>query len=399
MLKFATLACISVICNITLFGQSPFSWVAGQEALTIRNQIWIRNLKSDKFELLKKHSPFPLPVNSGKIAASWDGNNLYIIETIKKKKIRLRHAFNLNSETGPHWFWRENIDLIGSYNCLAVSNKKAILIQDDILNKDQIAISRLILWDIEDGSVKNLFERENFHGATLASAVLVENVFVVMLNDGTILEVDPDLQILRELKSNFWPEISNSYITSTVNPKGEPIYFQPHFRGSAFFDSSGAIYFPLQVREKNHWDSMALSTYWDNLKQNERDWAIANGKWPVKEGSFDGSDDVAVILRFDKEKRLTKIPESDFSAFLEQDKYTHQWRWSANQAFSIIGTNAYGKIVPIESLLDEEAGKTLILEDSPGNDKEMKGGLDQPTPSKDVAPKQKNIVGSKTFSE
>jgi hypothetical protein len=343
--------------------------VAGKETIVFQHRVRERNLKSGLFEPLKKQST-PVAADSPRRSfESWDGEYLYVVEVTTNKNIQAQYAFNLDSAYGPHWFWREPASLSGSYRFLAAYGRKLLIQEDGQKNSQNMPVARFHLWDLDSGSTKTILERENSRSNIVASAALRDYSLILVINDGSIFQLDNDFSTILELKSNFWPDLSELYIQSLVGPKGETINFPPHFRGDAFFDTTGSMYFAMQVREKNHWDSQAIASFWDSLKPAERDWMITNGKWPIAAGSFDGSDDVAVILKIDTDNKVSRVPESAFSTFLERDPYTHQWRWSTNHAFSLIGTDAEGKFVPIETLLIEDGEKGTRQTNTPSIDK------------------------------
>lgn len=391
MKKLFVLIQLLILSGSPVFGQSSFSRINEQELLAIRNRVWIRNPTSGKFEPLKNHLPYVIPPSADRRSgAAWDGEYLYLVEPTVGKSIQARFAFNLNSVEGPHWFWHEPVILLGNFRCLATYNRSMLLQQEGEKNAHNVPVSRLVLWDLEEGSTKLLLERENPHKTLFASAILNDRDFIIMLNDGYIFQLDEGASMLRELKSNFWSELSALYIHIETGPKGEIIYLPPHFRSGPFFDASGNVYFALQVREKNHWNSKALSAFWEDLKPADREWAVAHGKWPTKEDGFDGSDDVAVILKFDTEKKLTKVPESEFKSFIEQDKYTHQWRWSVELGFSSIALDRQGHFVTLESLLADPKEQPTQPRNKPTLDKkatpEIPVTLEKPVAKAKVIP-------------
>ena len=353
-----------------MLGQNPFSQMAGQETLAIRNKVWARNPISGKFEPLKNHPPYVVPPSVGRgSGAAWDSEFLYLVELKSGKNIQIRYAFTLNSPEGPHWFWHEPVSLVGDFRFLAACNRRVLLQQEGIINDQNVLLSRLILWDLEEGSTKIILERENPHKTLLASAALKDHNFIIMFNEGSIFQLEEGASVLRELKSNFWPEISERYTHLRKGPKGETIYLPPHFRSTPFFDTSGNLYFALQVREINHWDRKAITAMWQDLTASEQESAIAHGMWPPKEEGVEGSEDVAVILKFDAENKLTKVPESEYKSFIEQDKYTHQWRWSVALGFSSIGLDRLGHFVTVESLLADVSEQALQSMDKPTSDR------------------------------
>ncbi len=284
---------------------------------------------------------------------SFDGTFAYRAANRGRESIALSLGWLEDSNLGSRWIWKRPAVLQGHLRFLAGAMERALLLRmPGIAEPGQTQKASIELYDFAEERLTPLLDLDAGLGPFDACAVASNWDFYLLLSNGSLFRVPFGQRTITALETDGLRSRVEGMIDLETDERGARVVpVPPHFTGNPFLGPTGEIYFPIQARQKNHWDEAAIMRLWNTLTPSAQQTFIASEKWPIL-GGYDGSDETFVLLGFDPATRkLRRVPCESMGTLVRRDGYTRQWQL-AEPGWVSFAEERDGGIVPLESLVE-----------------------------------------------
>ena len=299
------------------------------------------------------------PLNECSI--SFDSEFVYWSGPMAGPKTRISYGYRVLSASGPQWYWNPGYTLEGNYRFLAADNRQ-VLLTKHIKTKDsasQKVVFKIVIIDLVDGTEKELLSREEGELRLDATGIAADSKFTVLLSDGSLWHYDGLGASLVEIASGVIKSAVPGQVEIEMHPTFRRIkdMCPVRFPTAPFFGKEGTIFFPMVLREKLTWTTEALHAFWEDLPIPEQQKALNSGRWPPKEDTYGGSDEVFVVIAYDPIKKIChKVDPEALGNLVVKAKYTGQYQL-VDDYLQTLGETKEGLIRPVTDLLSEAPAK------------------------------------------
>ncbi len=284
---------------------------------------------------------------------SFDGTFAYCTANRGRESIALNLGWLEVSNLESRWIWKKPAVLPGHLRFLAGTMERALLLRmPGITEPGKTQKTSIELYDFVEERLTPLLDLDAGLGPFDACAVASNWDFYLLLSNGSLFRVPFGQRTITALETDSLRRLVEGMIDLETDERGARVVpVPPHFTGNPFIGQTGEIYFPIQVRQKNHWDEAAIMRLWNTLAPSEQQTFIASGKWPIH-GGYDGSDETFLLLGFDPATRkLRRVPNESMDTLVRRDGYTRQWQL-VEPGWVSLAEGKDGGIVPLDSLVE-----------------------------------------------
>lgn len=318
---------VGILFSFSLFAQVEHVLSRGHEWIVFEDIVYQR---TDKQRAFRQAIGLPAAVispTSGQVKKSFDGDHLYVTEEVGAKALRVRYAEKIDTPHGPRWFWRPSIVMKGNLRFIAADHRQVLIEERDVIDKSGTRMTHLLLLDLVDETRRAILSVKDPERTLNMEAVAKDGDFVVFTNTGSIYQLNRGETSLKELETDFLHKISNNYIDSEMDHKGGKVPQPPRFLGSPFFSTTGTVFVPMTIRERNKWSEKAVQAAFDQLPVEEKNKLIEAGKWPLKTVEYEGSDYVFALVSYTRETHsVVQVPPETLGGLVRAEPSTGQYR-------------------------------------------------------------------------
>lgn len=354
MLKvvFYLFTALNAFAQELTFNQDHPVWDRGRQWLVANGQVYVRPERQGRFSRGTQPG-LRTPTFLEQPGFSFDGEFAYRGVNQGRDRLALGLGYEVESNAGSRWFWKRPVVLSGPVRFLAGTMQRALLFRHSGTENRKVSIE---LYDFVEERLTTLLTLENQKPAIDACAVASNWDFYLLLTNGSLFQVPFGETSIKELERDVLQKTVDGMIDRETNDLGAGVVpVPPHFTGNPFFGQTGEIFFPLQVRQRNHWDESAIKRLWDTIPLEAQNRYIASGKWPIH-GGYDGSDEIFVLMGYDPATRkCRRAPNEALDGVVHQDEYTAQWKLKAGGWISL-AENGEGRILPLKRVLEMPPG-------------------------------------------
>ncbi len=306
----------------------------------------------------------------GMIERSFDGDRLYQAEFLTSKLFSIRCAEVIPQQEGSAWYWHPPIQFKDeALHLLAASAGRFLLGVRVAIEGASPPVFRVDVVEWPSQIRRTLLELQDSQRNLRAVAIAVDTDFFLFISNGSLYRIDPASGSPTNLEGDMFRRFTPRF-TELVRRQADgaaEIPQPPSFLSPPFCSTSGEIFVPAMVRQLNRYSENFARNLFASLPAEEQRRLVEAGRWPLKPEDYEGSEYVALMLRFDPASRtLSSVPPKTLGNLVREMPETEQWLW------------AEGRLPP---LTVDVSGKFLALGSVPLLEKEG------PAPIKAVVPK------------
>lgn len=318
---------VIILFPTSLFAQVEHILSLGHEWIVSDDVVYERINKREVFKRAKDIPVVVIGPTAGQVKKYFDGDYLYVAEEVRSKALRIRYADKIDTPQGSRWFWHPSLVMKGNQRFLAVDHRQVMIEERDIIDEAGNRMIQLLSLDLVGENKRVILSLKDPDRVLSMEAVAKDGDFIVFTNAGTIYHLKHGDSSLKELETDVFHKISNDYIDFETNTKGQKIPQPPQFLSSPFFSTTGDIFVPMNIRERNRWSEKAVQAAFDQLTVEEKNRLIEAGKWPLKTDGYDGSDYAFALIGYTCETRkLIRVPSGEVGNLVKVEPNTGQYR-------------------------------------------------------------------------
>ena len=345
-------SCFYLLISLVLQGQSGpvrewgADWWVVDEAVVTRSEV------APHFQKAEGIPPLPLDNSSRWIGRTFDGERLYQVENPAAKVFRLRCAEIVAQQDGAVWWWFPPIPLKDEdLHFLAAAAGRFLVGVRGVKDGGGQAVYRVDVIEWPSGNRRTLLEVQDPQRDLQGAAMAVDGEFFLFLTNGTLYRIDPAAASHRLLESNIFGRLCSRF-TDSVVPREQGasrVPQPPSFLSPPFASTSGEIFIPARIRERNRYPESTVRRMFSAMPVEEQHRLIESGRWPLKPEAFEGSEYVALMLRYDPATRtLAAVPHQRLGGLVREMPETEQWLW-AGGTLPPLAMDALGQIQPLRT--------------------------------------------------
>ena len=353
--------CSFLLFTQALLGQSGSVRAWGREWVVLGEAVYTRSEAQPQFLQAKGIPLLPASKAPGMIDRTFDGDRLYQAEFLTAKLFSVRCAEVISQQEGPVWYWHPPIQFKDEApHLLAASAGRFLLGVRVAKDGTSPPVFRVDVVEWPSQNRRTLLELQDAHRNLRAVAIAVDGEFFLFLTNGSLYRIDPAAGSPTNLECDLFrrltPRFTESVSSSPKSPDQPPSFLSP-----PFCSTSGEIFVPAMVRQLNRYSENFARNLFASLPAEEQRRLVEVGRWPLKPQDYEGSEYVALMLRFDPASRtLSSVPPKTLGNLVREMPETEQWLWAEGR-LPPLTVDVSGKFLALGSVpLLEKEGPALI---------------------------------------